>query len=216
MSPNVYSAWVRTARGQSAFREAGAWAGVKQDTIRVQRVGEAWAVSVGAALLGDVVPSNLSLEEAIVLLDEKYPPPGWERGEDGAWTRPGWACRPAAEGTFFVLRVREGSEPEPACGKAFVSADRARAWAEVRLDRTHLQLRGPRPRGECRANAHLPDVRVTDEERKLAMEVAERLGLPFSEMIRASVKLLNELSEGENPRVVVDRSNDRNPALRLV
>ena len=214
MSPNSYSAWVRQVRGQSAHREAMPGCPV----LRVQRIGESWAVSVGSEILGGVVPSAHTLDEVITALDAQYIPEGWALDEDGKWSREGWSCETADAGTYRVMRVQSSGERELACARTFASADRARAWVEVRLDRTHLQLRGPLPRNACRASAHLPDVRVTSEERERALQLAGRLGLSFSELLRASMVLLSDLypADTDAPRLQVDRSKDREPRLILV
>jgi len=186
--------------------------------LRVQRIGESWAVSVGSDILGGIVPSTHTLDEVIETLDAQYIPEGWAHDSDGNWSREGWLCEPAEAGTYRVMRVQASGERAQACARTFASADRARAWVEVRLDRTHLQLRGPLPRNACRASAHLPDVRVTGEERERALQLAGRLGLSFSELLRASMVLLESLSPADAAvsRLRVDRSKDREPRILLV
>ena len=186
--------------------------------LRVQRIGESWAVSVGSDILGGVVPSSHTLDDVITTLDAQYVPEGWALDSNSDWSREGWACEPVDTGAYRVMRVQLSGARELACARTFASADRARAWVEVRLDRTHLQLRGPLPRNACRASAHLPDVRVTSEERERALHLSGRLGLSFSELLRASMVLLESLSpEGAAvSRLRVDRSKDREPRIILV
>ena len=96
--------------------------------------------------------------------------------------------RPEQTGWYVYRLSPSGKDRERASVQEFSSADRARRWAEVRLDRTGTNLRGPKPRAGRRSNCKLPDVRVTETERADAMRLLKDLGLTYSQFVRAALR----------------------------
>ena len=187
------SSWTRYPRTKTAVR------GENGDRITLMQQRGQWIAFIGKEQVVLDVSLTLDLDDAVDLVDKIYTPAGW--GYDttlNAWLRPGWACTPDAQGDWQVYRSgvpgAQPGEAGAASTKKFKSADRARRWAEIRLDRTTLNLRGPRPRATQRANMTLPDVRVTGEERASAVELASRLGLSYSDLARAAIDLIHRES----------------------
>jgi hypothetical protein len=171
-----------------------------------------WVCLVGTKTHFLEASADLTLDVVIDLVDRIFLPPGWDPGVvDGVstWTRPGWTVWARSDGTWSVGRPVEGSAaPVSTTSKVFRSADRARHWAEVRLDRTNTNIRGPRPRAEKRATFTLPDVRVTEDERAAAVALAKRLGLSFSDLARAALSFIDrETAAGGG--VLLDREGGR-------
>jgi len=203
------SAWTRYPRTKTAVR------GSDDDRITLMQQRDQWTAFVGTESVILSAEADADLDSVIDLVDQIYLPAGWAydpvQGE--AWVRPGWACVPEEDGAWRVLRtdvpgVQEGTRGIPASSKTFKSADRARRWAEVRLDRTTLNLRGPRPRATQRANMTLPDVRVTEGERAAAVDLANRLGMSYSDLARAALDLVAREADG-NGRLTLVRTGNK-------
>lgn len=185
------SSWTRYPRTKTAVR------GADEGRITLMQQRDQWTAFVGTESVILSAEADADLDAVIDLVDQIYLPEGWrcERGPHVTWVRPGWACEQDESGSWRVLRtdvpgVPAGALGVPASAKTFKSADRARRWAEVRLDRTTLNLRGPRPRATQRANMTLPDVRVTESERGAAVALATRLGMSYSDLARAALDLV--------------------------
>lgn len=191
------SSWTRYPRTKTAVR------GENGDRITLMQQRGQWIAFVGKEQVVLDAGLTLDLDDAVDLVDKIYAPDGWNyETASGAWLRPGWSCTSDAAGEWHVYRsdvpgAQPGEEGVAASSKTFKSADRARRWAEIRLDRTTLNLRGPRPRATQRANMTLPDVRVTGPERTSAVDLASRLGLSYSDLARAAIDLIRrECVEG--------------------
>ena len=184
------SSWTRYPRTKTAVR------GENGDRITLMQQRGQWIAFVGKEQVVLDAGPGLELDDAVDLVDRMYVPDGWTYDMDAAsWRRPGWACLQDPQGAWKVYRSdmpgeQDGGEGIPASAKSFKSSDRARRWAEIRLDRTTLNLRGPRPRAKQRANMTLPDVRVTEVERTSAVELAAQLGLSYSDLARAALELI--------------------------
>lgn len=169
--------WVRAPRIPAATRtdgltitfENGCWEMIRQGQI------EPLAAPAIASYL------NRAIEE----VDEKHPPFPWSFS-GGIWRANFWEVRPDGGGTWGVYRILDGKE-ERASRQPFPSADRARRWAELRFDRGDAGLRGPKPRAGSRASFKLPDVRVTEVERDHALALLVKLGMSYSEFVRAAL-----------------------------
>lgn len=169
--------WVRAPRLPGATRTDG---------LSLNFDGAAWVVAVNGALVALSTPGIASyLERAIEEVDTLHPPAPWTLAS-GVWWAGVWQVRPNGDGTWSVHRLLDGVV-EAASRQPFPSADRARRWAELRFDRGDGRLRGPKPRAGSRASCKLPDVRVTEDERAHTVEVLERLGLGYSDFVRASL-----------------------------
>jgi hypothetical protein len=191
------SSWTRYPRTKTAVR------GENGDRITLMQQRGQWIAFIGTEQVVLDAGLVLDLDEAVDLVDKIYISEGWEYdGSSGRWVRPGWSCVPDSHGMWRVYRSdvpggHVGDEGVAASTKIFKSADRARRWAEIRLDRTSLNLRGPRPRAAQRANMTLPDVRVTAAERLSAVDLATRLGLSYSDLARAALDIIRrECVEG--------------------
>ncbi len=181
--PETNSKWRRDVKTASALRLG--------DRMSLVLGPKRWRVTLPSGIT-QVIPAPASasaLEEAIQVADALLPPPGWTH-HDGVWSRDGWVVRPGSTG-WYVYRTMNGKS-EQASVQEFPSADRARWWAEVRLDRTGTNLRGPKPRAGRRSNCKLPDVRVTESERIATLALLEDLGLTYSQFVRASVRFANQ------------------------
>lgn len=184
------SSWTRYPRTKTAVR------GENGDRITLMQQRGQWIAFVGKEQVVLDAGLTLDLDDAVDLVDKIYAPDGWNyETSSGAWLRPGWSCTSDAAGEWHVYRsdvpgAQPGEEGVAASTKTFKSADRARRWAEIRLDRTTLNLRGPRPRATQRANMTLPDVRVTEAERTSAVQLALHLGLSYSDLARAAIELI--------------------------
>ena len=176
------SKWRRDSKAGSALRLGDKASLVLTDVgWRVTTKGEVHEVAAA--------PSISSLEEAITMADVFHPPEGWNYKE-GHWFRNGWHVRPE-QGGWYVYRTKD-DDSERASVQEFASADRARRWAEVRLDRTGTNLRGPKPRAGRKSTCKLPDVRVTETEKSEAMSFLKELGLTYSQFVRASLRFARE------------------------
>lgn len=192
--------WSRYPRTNTAVRgDSG-----ERITIMGQRGG--WVAMVGTNSVMFDPGAEASLDDAIDVVDTLFPPPGWTRSDDcrtlhaEEWSRVGWTVAKGEDGPWRVWRSASPSDDAArvqATTKTFKSADRARKWAEIRLDRTSANLRGPRPRAADRAVRTLPDVRVTEQERADAVALAERLGLSFSDLARAALTFIKAHTEAE-------------------
>ena len=203
------SSWTRYPRTKTAVRGA--------DEVRITLMHQRgqWTAFVGSESVILSAEADADLDAVIDLVDRIYLPEGWHLETSGSkrWLRPGWACDLDEQGAWQVLRsdvagVPEGALGIPASSKTFKTADRARRWAEVRLDRTTLNLRGPRPRSTQRANMTLPDVRVTEGERGAAVALATRLGMSYSDLARIALDLV-ERETCENGRLRIARRGNK-------
>jgi hypothetical protein len=201
------STWTRYPKAKTAVRGADG----ERVTLMLQRGG--WVCLIGTQSHYLEASVDLPLDAVIDAVDQLFLPEGWtcvvEADDCVTWTRPGWTVWADAEKSWRVGRPAEGSdEPVTTTSKTFRSADRARHWAEVRLDRTNANIRGPRPRAEKRALCTLPDVRVTAEEREAAVALAKRLGMTFSDLARAALNFIDrETAAGGS--VTLDRAGSR-------
>ena len=196
---SVDSSWTRYPKTRTAVR------GLDEGRITLMLQRDGWVAMVGSKSHHLDSSAQVTLDEAIDLIDQLFLPEGWTCfGNNGAgstvkWLRAGWVCWDEGTDSWRVGRPAKGQPVEdvllnlvPATAKVFRSADRARHWAEVRLDRTNTNLRGPRPRADQKALKTLPDVRVTDSERAQAVALADRLGVSYSDLARAALRLIDE------------------------
>jgi hypothetical protein len=169
--------WVRAPRIPAATRTDG---------LTVTFENGCWEViSQGQVSALDTPSITSYLNRAIEEVDEKHPPAPWAFS-GGVWRANLWEVRPDGGGTWGVYRILDGKE-ERASRQPFPSADRARRWAELRFDRGDAGLRGPKPRAGSRASFKLPDVRVTEAERDHALSLLVKLGLSYSDFVRAAL-----------------------------
>ena len=176
------SKWRRDAKTGSALRLG--------DKASLVLTSEGWRVTTkGQVHEITAAPSASALEEAITMTDAFHPPEGWTYKE-GHWRRDGWHICPEQTG-WAVYRMKEGNS-ERASVQEFASADRARRWAEVRLDRTGTNLRGPKPRAGRKSTCKLPDVRVTDGEKAATMDLLKELEMTYSQFVRASIRFATD------------------------
>lgn len=202
---SVDSNWTRYPKTRTAMR------GSDGDRITLMLQRDGWVAMVGSKTHLLDTSAQVSLDDAIDFIDQLFLPEGWsyEAGPHQMspvrWVREGWVCWSEDGTSWRVGRPAEkAAQPidvasiPPATSKVFRSADRARHWAEVRLDRTNTNLRGPRPRAEQKALKTLPDVRVTVDERARAVALADRLGVSFSDLARAAIRFIeSETASGE-------------------
>ena len=170
--------WVRAPRIPAATRTDGLTVTFENGCWELIRQGQVEPLTATPAITSYL---NRAIEE----VDEKHPPFPWSF-TGGIWRANLWEVRPDGSGTWGVYRVIDGKE-ERSSRQPFPSADRARRWAELRFDRGDAGLRGPRPRAGSRASFKLPDVRVTETERDHALALLVRLGLSYSDFVRAAL-----------------------------
>lgn len=172
--------WVRAARTGEAARTDG---------VTVILTSGSWMLYSRRSPTAQKLktPGLLAyLDRAIEEADVAISPAGWEH-TGGVWIASnGWAIRPV-EGGWGAFRRIKGEE-ERASRQTFDSADRGRRWAELRFERGEAGLRGPKPRAGSRSASKLPDIRVTEEERVFAEEVLTKLGVSYSEFVRAALQ----------------------------
>ncbi len=186
MSDSSNSKWTRVAKSASALRG---------DRLSLVLTDDGWqATHKGKVHSIKAPPIPDALEEAITVADQTLSPVGWS-GKEGSWIREGWAVAP--HGSGWNVYKTSGEEKEKASVRDFTSADRARRWVEVRLDRTGTNLRGPKPRAGRKSNCKLPDVRVTENEKAAAMARLKELGLAYSQFVRASLQFAEEHLAGD-------------------
>jgi hypothetical protein len=187
----------------------------RQDGISLRLAEEqGWIVHLPCHFRGDPVSRFMRvegvgsaanhLEDAIMQVDRQWTPTGWTF-DSGHWTRSQWQAKPEAGGWHLYRKV--GGKWTLATTTEFRSADRARAWAEGRLDRLEGPLRGPKPRAGLRSTAKLPDVRVTEDERQEAIALVESLGLTYSQFVRAAIRFAQENIAG-NKTVQIARMDN--------
>jgi hypothetical protein len=167
------SKWTRHPKTESA---------VRADRLIISLSEKGWVATRGEAahpLLAD------SLGAAVVEADISFLPKGWEYAER-IWSRPGWDVILEDDGWGIYRGAEKASV------RAFETADKARFWVELRLDRTSTNLRGPKPRAGSRSTSKLPDVRVTQGEREEAGAITKSLGMTYSEFARASLAFARE------------------------
>jgi hypothetical protein len=177
------SRWARSedvaVRGDGrVFRRDGVWCYVRGR--RLKRLSDA-----------------ADLESAIVAADV-FDPPGlwsWDSSRD-CWTRPGWEVREGDEGWEVWRTTTDAGEMVPASVMFHASADRARRWAELRLDRTGANLRGPPTRSSAASTAKLPNIRVTPAERDAARAILKQLDISYSDFVRAALAFAEEHLDG--------------------
>lgn len=200
MSKNSSSTrWVRAQQTRSAARTDGV--GVLFDQSRWVAVVQGEVHVLRTPGLGQ------NLERAIEDADEAFPPAPWTL-VSGVWSADLWQVRPNADDTWSVFRDLDGTTVQ-ASTQLFPSADRARRWAELRFGRGCARLRGPKPRAGRKADAKLPDVRVTEEEKAHAMGVLSELGLGYSDFVRAALTWAQThvLAEGSGWRIERQKDN---------
>lgn len=196
--------WVRAPRIPTASRTDG---------LTVTLDNGRWLANMAGKPTYLATPGLASyLERALVEADEANPPAPWTF-TDGIWRCHVWEIRPNGDGTWGIFRTLDG-EVEQTSRQPFPSADRARRWAELRFDRGETRLRGPKPRAGSKAAHKLPDIRVTEAEKAHVFDLLRRLGLGYSDFVRASMlwaeaNLVEAAPEGEASEVraweVVDR-----------
>lgn len=183
---DINTKWTRVAKAASALRG---------DRLSLVLTDEGWqATHKGKVHSIKAPPIPDALEEAITMADRSLLPPGWTQVE-GNWIREGWTIRP--HGTGWNIYRTASEKDEKASVRDFTTADRARRWVEVRLDRTGTNLRGPKPRAGRKSNCKLPDVRVTENEKAAAMARLKELGLTYSQFVRASLQFAEEHLAGD-------------------
>jgi len=165
------------------------------DRGRVMKKGEDWIYVLGRRMKR--LEQAETLEEAIEYADQFRPPGQWGYlPEDFKWIRPSWEVRYEGEG-WTVWRIKPGEEDFTQASVAVhPSADRARRWVELRLERTDGNLRGPAPRAGKASTAKLPDIRVTPEEREQAFELLKQLGLSYADFVRAALTFAEDHLDG--------------------
>jgi hypothetical protein len=169
--------WVRAPRIPTASRTDG---------LSVTLDNGRWVANMAGKPAVLATPGLASyLERALVEADEAHPPAPWAF-VDGVWRCHVWEIRPNGDGTWGIFRTLEG-EVEQASRQPFPSADRARRWAELRFDRGETRLRGPKPRAGSKAAHKLPDIRVTEAEKSHVFDLLGRLGLGYSDFVRAAM-----------------------------
>jgi hypothetical protein len=175
------SKWTRMAKAASALRG---------DRLSLVLTQKGWQATHEGIVHHIQAPSIAdAIEEAIAVADILLSPAGWEYAK-GNWVRAGWMISP--QGTGWNIYKHTDDTKERASVRDFTSADRARRWVEVRLDRTGTNLRGPKPRAGRKSNCKLPDVRVTEGEKAAAMTRLKTLGLSYSQFVRASLRFADE------------------------
>lgn len=194
MAPST--AWTRYPRTRTAFRGQGTSA------LTLRGVEERWVLlREGQELTLDVGP-DARLESVISLVDFIFPPESWDLDSSGIWRRESWTCAETPDGWTV-------SGPQVQVKQRFLSADRARKWVDLRIDRPG-GIRGPRTRGSTPAQRTLPDVRVTEAERADALALAARLNGSYASVVRASLKFVQRLVENGELRV---STSDRGEAV---
>jgi hypothetical protein len=174
------TAWTRSPRTQTAIRGSG------EAQLTLSRQNTFWCLS-GADDLKLILDTgdDVNLDAVIEQVDILHPPDGWWL-DSGRWVREGWACALTREG--WAVEHPQGVQLK----QRFASADRCRKWVDLRVDRPG-GIRGPRLRTSVPAARTLPDVRVTEEERVRAMQLAERLGLTFADFLRSAIRVVEVL-----------------------
>ena len=171
---------------------------------RVMETDGGWIFVLGRKMkrLTDSEDREAAIEHA-----DRFLPPGlWSYDPDSfKWQRPNWEVRFDLEGWNVWRTSPESGEMEQASVTIHPTADRARRWVELRLERTEGNLRGPLPRAGKASTAKLPDIRVTPEEREEAFELLKQLGLSYSDFVRASLSFAEEHLDGGGWQV---RSHD--------
>ena len=143
------------------------------------------------------------LETAIEAADQFHPPGAWTYDPEAfKWTREHWEVRFGGEGWTVWRTDPESGEMTQASVAIHPSADRARRWAELRLDRSQSNLRGPVPRAGRASTSKLPDVRVTPEEREDAFALMDQLNLSYAAFVRAALRFAEEHLDGGDWMVV--------------
>ncbi len=160
---------------------------VRGDRLQLGLSSNKWVATKGASaypLRADAHESRL--EQAICEADMTFPPDGWTF-TDEVWSRPGWTVSSTQDGWNVYIVNGLPDDMRLASVRTFDTPDRARWWAELRLDRTGTNLRGPKPRAGKRSTRKLPDVRVTPGEREEATAITQALDMTYSEFARASL-----------------------------
>ena len=165
------------------------------DRGRVMKKGEDWIYVLGRRMKR--LEQAETLEDAIEYADQFRPPGLWGYVPEGfKWIRPSWEVRYEGEG-WTIWRIKPGEEDFTQASVAVhPSADRARRWVELRLERTDGNLRGPAPRAGKASTAKLPDIRVTPEEREQAFELLKQLGLSYADFVRAALTFAEDHLDG--------------------
>ena len=175
------SGWARYPKNSTAFRGYGSGSLVLVKTDNSWRLFDAEKNELALD-----TSHEAGLESVIEVVDLLYPPAGWTRLDQAAWSRGDWSVTLGQAGWKVA-------HPKAATRQVFPSADRARKWVDLRADRPNGP-RGPRCRSDVRATRTLPDVRVTEAERAEALELASALKISFAELVRAALKTLVNLN----------------------
>ena len=190
------SGWHRDYRKARAEREDG--------YVLELREGVWWEGGIVPLMALPNLP--LDMDDAIEKADRKRSPDPWHF-TSGTWATAGWlveavretgdgdphssaTLKPAFLGWRVLRAAADSSDVKQATKRLFATSDRARQWAEIRMDRLSGGLRGPKPRAGETSSANLPDVRVTETERVAALDLAGKLGLSFAELSRISLDLV--------------------------
>jgi hypothetical protein len=199
----VSSKWTRHPKTATA---------VRGDRLQLGLSAKKWVATRGAsAYVLDAAPDESRLEQAIYEADVTFPPDGWTF-TDKVWSRPGWSVSSGDEGWNVYTVNGQPHNSRLASVRTFDTPDRARWWAELRLDRTGTNLRGPKPRAGKRSTSKLPDVRVTPSEREEATAITQALGMTYSEFARAALAFARDhIIEGAEYEV-----QDKDGAPRFV
>ena len=179
------SSWVRYPRTYNGVR------GCADSRLSLSKESVGWVVLLEGKTYQLSVPHETSLEDAILHTDAEFPPEGWTyTPKRKRWHRDGWEVCSEKDGWGLLRENPEDGSKAAPTKQVFQSPDRARKWAELRLDRTNL--RGPRPRAEGKSTKTLPDVRVTPSERLEAVGLADSLGVSYSELARTLLRFARD------------------------
>ncbi len=156
-------------------------------------------------------------ESAIEHADRFLPPGQWGYDpETYKWSRASWEVRYEGEGWNIWRTDPQSGEMEQASVAIHPTADRARRWVELRLERTEGNLRGPLPRAGKASTAKLPDIRVTPEEREEAFELLKQLGLSYADFVRAALAFAEDHLDGGDWEVIKTGTGARSFVPRVV
>ena len=181
----THSRWHRSGRRPTACRDHCT------PILHLALANGKWVVTKDEAAHVLIVPgAPSSREDAIAAADQAFPPTSWAH-DKGKWTRDSWVISPENTGWYIYRKLTDG-ELSRASVTEFTAPDRARRWAELRLDRGDGKLRGAKPRAGSRSTCKLPDVRVTPDEREAALALAGQMGLSYSQLARAAVRFVQE------------------------
>jgi hypothetical protein len=195
--------WVRSAGNNAAERTDG---------YSIQLRGTHWTVSKGGRT--KVLPTEpypAYMDKAIATVDGYFPPSRWAWKED-RWISGNWIVVQDG-GKWGVRRLNAAGELDYPTRQEFLTADRARVWAELRRDRTSIGLRGPKPRNGVRATSKLPDIRVSTEERDEALYMLTGLNLTYAGFVRAALAWVEQYIVPDDAAWTVDTLPNGEPVF---